>query len=192
MPINIAARRGAKNQRRKAVVAQKRKAELDAGSISGQVRLAAAEPIQHCLLSGSLFDVGMGTLVLARGATPYSVTMVVFLLDTMGTGVKDVFLRSVSGHEFDQYMDQMSLNSPMAPVDPGAARKLLHDLVARAREMGISPHRDYPRFEPIFGGTKAGADEVETLPEYNTAPFFIGDAGGREGVLSGHDDLEAD
>jgi hypothetical protein len=192
MSINIAARRGAKNQRRKAVVAQKRKMEMDAGSISGQVRLAAAEPVQHCLLSGSLFDVGMGTLVLARGATPYSVTMVVFLLDTMGTGVKDVFMRAVSGREFDEYVDQMSFTAPMTPIDPGAARKLLRDLVAGAREVGFAPHRDYPRLEPIFGGIKPAAREIEALLDDGDAPLLIGDTPEREHVLSEPDGLEAD
>ena len=70
MSIDIAARRGARDQRRKAVVAQKRKAEIEASSASGQVRLAVAHPIQHCLLSEGLFETGMGILVLARGATP--------------------------------------------------------------------------------------------------------------------------
>lgn len=69
MAINIGARRAAKAQRRKAVVAEKRKAETQAGSLAGQVRLTLANPIQHCLLSDSLFESGMGMLVVARGAT---------------------------------------------------------------------------------------------------------------------------
>ncbi len=72
MAINLAARRGEKNQRRKAAVAQKRKAELEAGTIAGRVRLAQTFPIQHCLLTRATFEVGMGTLVVARGATPCS------------------------------------------------------------------------------------------------------------------------
>jgi hypothetical protein len=68
MAINLAARRGAKNQKRKAVVARKRKEEMEAGTLSGRVRLALSDPIQLCLLSQGLFEVGVGTLIVARGA----------------------------------------------------------------------------------------------------------------------------
>jgi hypothetical protein len=161
MPVNIAARRGAKNQRRKAVVAQKRKAEMDAGTTAGQARLAQNDPIQHCLLSEGLFDVGMGTLVLTRGATPSHVTAAVFLLDAWSLGVKDVYKRSLSGKEFEFYLEQMSIATPMVPVDPAFARKLLHDLVAWSRAHGFAPHRDYPKIEPIFGSISTVQCDVE-------------------------------
>jgi hypothetical protein len=73
MPINIGARRFAKAQRRKVAVAQKRKAELEAGTTSGQIRLALTHPIQHCMISEGLFEMGMGVLMLSRGPTRYDV-----------------------------------------------------------------------------------------------------------------------
>jgi hypothetical protein len=158
MAINLAARRGAKNQRRKAVVVQKRKAELEAGTIAGRVRLALAYPIQHCLLTRGLFEVGMGTLIVARGATPYSLTMAGFLLDTFALGVKDSFLISISGQELGNYLDSISDVAPAEPVDPGYARKLLDDLVSWARTVGFAPHRDYLKLEPIFGSVAAASD----------------------------------
>lgn len=158
MPVNIAARRGAKNQRRKAVVAQKRKAEMLFSGLSGQVRLAHGAPIQHCLVSRELFGIGMGMVVLARGATPYGLTMATFLLDTFALGLKDVFIRSLSGREFAEHVDHMSVNSVMDPADPGYARKLLHDLVAWSRTLGYNPHRDYARIEPIFATVDAARD----------------------------------
>ena len=161
MPVNIAARRGAKNQRRKAVVARKRKAEMQTSGLSGQARLAQGEPIQHCLVSRKLFEVGMGMVVLARGATPYGLIMATFLLDTFGLGVKDVFIRSLSSREFAEHVDYMSMNSPMEPADPAYARKLLHDLVAWSRSLGYAPHRDYAKIEPIFGTVDAAACDVE-------------------------------
>jgi hypothetical protein len=161
MAVNIAARRAAKAQRRKAVVAQKRKAELQINSTAGQVRLAVANPIQHCLLSRGLFDNGMGTLVLARGATPYSVTAAVFLLDTFGLGVKDVFIRPLSDREFAAYVDRMSFVTPMVPVEPSYARKLLHDLAAWSHQQGFDPHPDYAKIEPLFGATDPSACDTE-------------------------------
>ena len=184
MAINIGARRFAKAQKRKAAVAEKRKAELQAGSLSGQVRSAAADPIQHCSLSEALLDTGMGMLVVARGATPYHVTMTVFLLDTFALGVKDAYLRSLSGRQFADTMDRMAGITPMRPVEPSYARKLMHDLVTWSRGLGVAPHRDYAKCEPIFGTVDAAACDVEFRFGYEGKPLFIGDMSGLDLVES--------
>jgi hypothetical protein len=177
MAKNIAARRAAKAQRRKAVVAQKRRMEMETNSTAGQVRVASAVPIQHCLVSEGLFGtgVGMGMLVLARGATPYNVTMATFLLDTFALGVKDVFLRSLDSRDFDAHMDRMSRVTPMVPADPSYARKLLHDLVAWSRALGFSPHPDYAKVEPLFGTTDAGTCGAVFEFGKNGKPLLAGD-----------------
>jgi hypothetical protein len=182
MPVNLAARRGAKNQRRKVVAAQKRKADLGAGTMSGRVRLAAADPIQRCLLTQGLFDVGVGTLIVARGATPYNLTMGGFLLGTHGLGVKDTFLSSISGPAFDDYLDCIAMAAPAEPVDPGYARKLLHDLVAWARAEGFAPHRDYAKLEPIFGSV-AMASGPEFQFGFEGKPLVVTDLSGMGGLL---------
>jgi hypothetical protein len=187
MPINLAARRGAKNQRRKAAVAQKRKAEMEAGTLAGRVRLALADPIQHCLLSQGLFDVGIGTLIVARGATPHGLTMAGFLLDIHALGVKDAFLTSMSGRELANYLDHLTDVAPTAPVDPSYARKLLHDLVDWARTLGFAPHRDYPKLEPIFGTVAATACDAEFSFGFEGKPLLVGDASDIAGRLAAPD-----
>jgi hypothetical protein len=69
MAINIARKRAQKAQRRKQVVAQKRRAEEQEASLPARVQRAADLPIQACFLTEALFEDGMGTLVLARGLT---------------------------------------------------------------------------------------------------------------------------
>lgn len=182
MAVNLAARRGAKNQRRKSVVAQKRKMELEAGTIAGRVRLALAYPIQRCLLTRGLFEVGMGTLIVARGATPYSLTMAGFLLDTFALGVKDSFLVSISGQELAAYLDSISDVAPAEPVDPGYARKLLHDLVSWSRTVGFAPHRDYPKLEQIFGSVTAASDPQFRFG-HEGKPLLIGEMSDADEML---------
>jgi len=184
MAINLAARRGAKNLRRKAAVAQKRKAEMEAGTIAGRVRLALADPIQYCLLSQGLFDAGVGTLIVARGATPYGLTLAGFLLDIYALGVKDAFLTSMSGKELSNYLDHLGDVAPAAPVDPSYARKLLHDLVVWARIVGFAPHRDYPKLEPIFGAVAATACDAEFHFGFEGKPLLVGDAPDIAGILA--------
>jgi len=175
MAKNIAVRRAAKAQRRKAIVAQKRKTEIEINSTAGQVRLATATPIQHCLVSSGLFKTGIGTLVLARGATQYDVTAAVFLLDTFALGVKDVFVRALSAGEFARYVDRMSGLTPMVPVEPSHARKLLHDLTAWAHGYGFRPHPDYAKIEPLFGNIDPAACDATFVFGLDDKPMLVGD-----------------
>jgi hypothetical protein len=184
MAINLAARRGAKNQRRKAAVAQKRKAEMQAGTLAGRVRLALADPIQHCLLTEGLFDTGIGTLIVARGATPYGLTLAGFLVDIHALGVKDVFLTTMTGKELADYLDRLVDVAPAAAVDPSYARKLLHDLVYWARTLGFAPHRDYPKLELIFGDISAAACDAEFHFGFEGKPLLVGDEADIAGRLA--------
>src|SRR6266446_1017554 len=96
MATNMALKRARKAQRRKQVVAQKRRAEVLEASLPARVLRAAHAPIQHCFLTESVFDIGMGTLVLARGATPHHIALSSFLIDAFCLGIKDVIFDSVA------------------------------------------------------------------------------------------------
>lgn len=148
---NLAARRAAKANRRKAIVAQKRKAEAMMGSLSGQVTHAAALPIRCCMLTENLFEIGMGTLLLARGSVTGPVTVAAFLLDTFCLGVKDVIVHTAAAEQLGSYVNRLSAASPLEPVDPAFARKLLHDLTRWSSSLGFQPSRDYAAVERLFG-----------------------------------------
>jgi hypothetical protein len=61
MTTNMAVKRAKKVQRRKQVVAQKRRAEALEASLPARVLRSAQAPIQRCLLTESLFEIGMGS-----------------------------------------------------------------------------------------------------------------------------------
>ena len=155
MGTNIAARRAAKAQRRKAIVAGKRKADLLAGSLTVQVGRAAGLPIQHCLLSDGLFNCGMGTLHVARGAGRGRFLVASFLLDGFCLGVKDAFCREYDGDQFAAYLQATNAVDPVHPVEPSYARKLLRELVAWSASQGYKPHDDFAALEGIFGTVQA-------------------------------------
>lgn len=173
MAINIAQKRARKAQKRKQVVAQKRRAEEIESSLPARVRRAAQLPIQACFLTEALFDGGMGTLVLARGNTPDRVALSSYLLDTFCLGIKDVTFDLVEGEYFQFYMDTMDQTSPMVSVDPGYARKLLRDLDAWSRSLGFLPHRDFATVERIFGDVNAEASDAVFRFGRDGKPFYI-------------------
>jgi hypothetical protein len=190
MPSNIAARRGAKAQRRKAVVALKRKLASFEGSMTGQIRSALTQPIQACLMNQGTIENGSGTVVLARGASPVRVTVAGFMLDTLAEGITDVLLRTLSGSEFSAYVKHMALASPMVPVEPSYARKLLHKLVDFANAAGFPPHPDYPAVEQMFGSVDAAACDTEFTFGRDGKPVIIADASEEMELVTG--EIEAD
>jgi hypothetical protein len=173
MAVNMALKRARKAQRRKQIVAQKRRAETLETSLPARVLRASQAPIQHCLLTESLFDVGIGTLILARGATPHHLAFGSFLLDVFCLGIKDVMFESLESDEFDMYVEAADAGSPLASVDPGDARKLLRDLAVWSQSIGFPPHRDFAAVERIFGDVSADASEADFPFGSDGKPLYI-------------------
>jgi hypothetical protein len=170
---NMALKRARKAQKRKQVVAQKRRAEALEAGLPARALRAANAPIQHCFLSESLFELGMGTLILARGATRIHVELSSFLLDTFCLGIKDVMFESVDGEVFEDYMEATEAESPMVDVDPAYARKLLRDLAAWSQSIGFAPHRDFAAVERMFGDVSADASEAVFRFGHDGKPVYI-------------------
>lgn len=143
MTTNMAVKRAKKAQRRKQVVAEKRRAEAVEASLPARALRAAQAPIRHCFLTESVFEIGMGTLVLTRGGTQDHLTLGSFLIDTFCLGIKDVMFQPIEREAFEMYMERMDAGSPMVSVDPSYARKLLRDLAAWSQSIGFAPHRDF-------------------------------------------------
>jgi hypothetical protein len=169
----MAVKRARKAQRRKQVVAQKRRAELLDASLPARVLRAAQAPVQHCFLTESVFEVGIGTLVLARGATPHHLTLSSFLVDVFCLGIKDAMFQSVEREVFQIYMDRWGASAPMVSVDPAYARKLLRDLAAWSQSIGFAPHRDFATLERIFGDVSADASDAVFRFGCDGKPFYI-------------------
>lgn len=173
MTTNLSQKRARKAQRRKLLVAEKRKAELSEASLPARVLKTSQAPIQQCLLNELLFDDGIGTLILARGSSEHSVTVGSFLIDVFCLGIKDVMFRSLDREEFETYVDMMDASSPLVPVEPSYARKLLRDLAQWSQSIGLAPHRDFAVVEPLFGEVRADASNAVFSFGCDGKPLYI-------------------
>jgi hypothetical protein len=169
----MAQKRAAKANRRKAIVAGKRKTELLGGSLAAQVMRAAQMPIQHCLLCGDLSQAGMATLILARGMTPSTITLAGFLIDAWHLGVKDTFFQTAGPESFENLLARMEETGAVENVDPAHARKLLRDITARAASKGVAPHRDFAVLEKLFGDVDADARDATLGIGHDGKPAHI-------------------
>jgi hypothetical protein len=171
--VNMAVKRARKAQRRKQVVAQKRRTETLQTGLPARVLRAAQAPIQHCLVTESLFETGMGTLILARGATAHHLAFGSFLLDVFCLGIKDVTFESLQGDEFAMYVEATDAGASLASIDPHHARKLLRDLAGWSQSIGFAPHCDFAAVERIFGDVSADTSEVDFQFGNDGKPLYI-------------------
>jgi hypothetical protein len=169
----MALKRAAKANRRKAVVAEKRKLELPGDTLAERVRRAASASIRDCLVSETLFEAGIGTVVLARGVTASHVSLGIFLVDAWCLGVKDAYFRSADAGQLEMMLLSLDATTPMVSVDPSYARKLLRDAAAWAASIGISPHRDFDAVERLFGDVKADGSDATFLFGREGEPFYV-------------------
>jgi hypothetical protein len=173
MASNMARKRAAKANRRKAVVAEKRKLEVLNDTLAVRVLRAAQAPIQHCLVPETLFDKGIGTMVLARGMSTYHLAVGVFLVDTWCLGIKDVFFRSMDAERFEMMIARLDGMTPMESVDPSYARKLLCDAAAWPASIGFAPHRDFAVIERLFGDVRADASDTTFQFGREGRPLYV-------------------
>jgi hypothetical protein len=154
MVVNMAQKRAKKAQRRKQLATLAKREDAIHNTLPARVARATQTPIQHCYVNEGLFEIGMGTLLLARGHTS-PLNVAVFLLDSFALGVKDVMVRTMDGEQIEQYLDMADSGSTMVPIVPSEARKLLRELTAWSKEHGFAPHRDFVAVEKIFGDVNA-------------------------------------
>jgi hypothetical protein len=173
MATNMALKRARKAQRRKLVVAQKQRAETLEASLPARVLRAAQAPIQHCLLTEDLFEIGIGTLILARGATPHHLAVGSFLIDAFCLGIKDVIFESVESGFFELYVEATDMGSPLVSVDSDYARKLLRDVAAWSQSIGFPPHRDFAAVERLFSDISADASDAVFRFGHDGKPVYI-------------------
>lgn len=155
MSATAAARKRAeKTARRKKQLADRHRAEIAESRDRHRNRMQhiAAGPIYKSLLQKqALVDGGIGMLVLARKPVSGTVALSVFMLDRYCLGAKNAFFIERDAAEADWVIDSLMATAPAVPVDPGYARKLLHELVVWSRSLGLEPHKDYAEAEALFG-----------------------------------------
>jgi hypothetical protein len=173
MTSNLAARRAAKANRRKAVVAGKRKVELITGSLAAQVSAAASQPIRACLINDGWMEAGMGTIFLTRGLSNNRLGFGMFLLDTYCLGIKDVAFKSMDAGQWAGFLDASESAMSLSPIDPGFGRKLLRDLAAWSASMGFAPHPDFAAVERLFGTVSADTCTTEFQFGREGKPLYI-------------------
>lgn len=140
------------------------------------IKNASSAPLHESLMPKSLFELGMGNLIVSRKMTSNQIAAGVFLVDTYCLGVKNAFFTIVSPERYQGMLEGMHGQASFVNIHPPCARKLIEGAVAYARNLGLSPHPDYQQTKEIFGDIDANACPTsfefgnDGKPYYMTGP----------------------
>ena len=153
-------KQSAKANKRKAVVAEKLAAQRRELSISKPRHVdLSASPIADCLLSKDFEGDGLASVLLSRKISLGRYAVAVFLVDFWCLGIKDAFFNVIEGDDYPEFLAAEAARLPMAPVDPGYARKLVRDASAYGAANGFPPLDTFIELERLFGDVAASPDE---------------------------------
>ena len=171
-----------KRQQKLAKKAAKRKAVLatkkPVGSADGVVPHgrhalpAASAPIHECLVADSLFDIGIGNVIVSRKMPNGFIGAAFFLVDVFCLGIKDTFYEVLSPAEYDYRVSGLQ-HETFRAIHPTCARKFVEGAEAYARDLGFPPHPDYQRARQIFGDLDATVCPTHYVFGRDGKPFFL-------------------
>ena len=149
-------------------------------SLAGQMKAAAAGPIDLCLISEGNFNTNhkLGTVYISRKLRDGRIVAVKFLIDGMCLGVKDIAPLVIFPADQKDILEQMHEAESFQSASPERARKYVESAIAYARQFGLGPHSDYVKVEAIWGNIDADACDEEFVfgdeegkPRYVNGPF---------------------
>ena len=163
-----------KAAKRKAVLATKKPAWSAGGMVPhGRHAVpAASAPIHACLVSDSLFDIGIGNVIVSRKMPNGSIGAAFFLVDVFCLGIKDAFYDVLSPVEYDYRVSGLQ-HETFRAIHPTCARKLVEGAEAYARDLGLNPPADYQRAGQIFGDLDATVCPTSYVFGKDGKPFFM-------------------
>jgi hypothetical protein len=170
-------------QRQKKVERRSKKRKQNQKSFSASLLLGsdaasyARFPLYECLAPSGLFDIGIGSLIVARDALDGNVALSSFLVDVYCLGVKDAMFTLVDKLEYERSIKDRFMESQPGQhyerVHGACAKKLIEGAVSYAEGWGFSPHRDYHKARKLFGDVDSMACPVKYTYGSNGKPFYI-------------------
>lgn len=162
-----AEKRNAKEKAKRRELARRRPDDLGQRLVR-----ATAAPILHCCTTESLWSSGIAQVLVSRQLTSGQVAFAIFLIDRYCLGVKNAHCDfAARGWYFENVYERVAGSSPLVPLTPADARKLVEEAVQYARDLGFAPHPDYATAKFIFGDIVASDRQFEFGKEGK--PLFI-------------------
>ena len=171
-------KRQKKLQRRKTKQkAKKKSTALQSFSpLAQRLVLAEKAPLLHCCAAQSVWDQGMGSVLVSR-TRGTEVAFGMFLLDMYCLGVKDAWFDVVTRSDYDFKIFEKAFSGEHVDLSPECTRHLVEGAVHYASDLGFSPHRDYRQAKRVFGDIDASQCQQEFIYGKDGKPLFMSGPG---------------
>jgi hypothetical protein len=134
---------------------------------------AATAPLLQSFGAETLWETGIGYVLLSREFRPGQVAFSIFLLDMYCLGVKDAMWGMESKGYVDALAGKLWRGQIRIKMEPECARKLVEGAVAYARDLGFSPHVDYECAKLILGDIDSRACAESFVYGRDGKPMFV-------------------
>jgi len=124
-------------------------------------------------MSSTLFEIGIGHVIVARALPSGLLGCAYFLVDVFCLGVKDVFYVEMGQTELRSRLAEQDDVQSFIDIEPAHARKLIRDAAAYAASLGLSAAKDTSVIEAIFGDVDTGACTETFTFGKDGKPFFV-------------------
>ena len=133
----------------------------------------SAAPLYRVLVGQTIFETGIGDVVVSRKLADGMIAASIVLLDPYCLGVKNAFLRVMTPAEFDTLLNDIEKTQTLNDVAPEYARKLVDGAITYARELGFEPHPDFKDASVSFEGIDSAACDTVFTYGKDGKPFYI-------------------
>ncbi len=171
----VGRKRARKQVKRKTIVAAKNHRANTTLSPLRQARsIGLTFNVNYCAATKSIFDIGIGYIILGRTISPTKVATAVFLVDVYCLGVKNAYYIDYTHEQLLTLIDKLAGDeSSIEDITPECARNIVDGAVAYAKSIGLAPHADYPQAYALFGDIDVDACPLEYKFGRDGKPCFI-------------------
>jgi hypothetical protein len=134
-------------------------------------------PIYECLVPDGLFDLGIGSVVVARQLTNGDIAFSSFVLDVYCLGVKDAMFGVVSEETYENSFKKSIIDSHemqnFEKTHPAYVKSLIEGAVAYAKKYGFIPHSDYANAIKLLATIDSSVCPISYEYGKSGKPFYI-------------------
>lgn len=170
-------------QRQKKLAKKNKKRKLTKSllNIVDEQRLSSSSyaefPIHECFVPNTLFEIGIGYVIVTRKTPTGLIAISAFVVDVYCLGVKNALFKVSNEFEYENTIKPQLMGpneeAEFENIHQNCARKLVEGAVLYARELGFPPHRDYKQAQKLFGDIDVNSCPVKYTYGKDGKPLYI-------------------
>ena len=108
-------------------------------------------PIHECWMPTSLWEAGIGQIIVSRKNSADDVIIGIYLIDVYCLGVKNCFTRLTDVNGYENFLTLIGEScGEIVQVAPSYANTLIHRAIDYAQQFGFKPHADFNKAQLIL------------------------------------------